>query len=202
MRRVAAILFPEFELLDLYGPLEMLGMSSEHCALTLVAEAAGPVISSAGPASLIELAFADCSGFDMLSIPGGADTRREVDNPAMTDFLLRSAAEAEVVSSVCTGATLLARSGLLDGHKATTNKKAWAWATSGSPAVSWQARARWVNDGAFWASSGVAAGIDMTLALIAALASQEEADTVANFAEYDWHRDPDWDRFAALYGLA
>ncbi|MEQ8653749.1 MAG: DJ-1/PfpI family protein [Kiloniellales bacterium] len=201
MRKLAAVIFPGFELLDLYGPLEMLGMLPEDFALTLVAEAAGPVASGAGPQSLAELAFDDCSGFDLLLVPGGPGTRREIDNPAMTDFLLRAAADAQVVASVCTGSVLLARSGLLDGRKATSNKRAWAWVTGTSQAVSWQAKARWVEDGPFWTSSGVAAGIDMTLALIANLLGQEKAERVAAGAEYDWHREPAWDPFADLYGL-
>lgn len=202
MRRVAAVLFPGFELLDLYGPLEMLGMLPDDFALTQIAEAAGPIASGAGPQVLAELAFTDCSGFDILLVPGGPGTRREIDNQAMIDFLLRAAADAEIVASVCTGSVLLARAGLLDGRKATSNKRAWAWATSSSSAVVWQAKARWVQDGPFWTSSGVAAGTDMSLALIASLLGQKQADDVANAAEYDWHRDAAWDPFAELYGLS
>ncbi len=201
MRRIAAVLFPGFELLDLYGPLEMFGMQREDFAITLVAESAGPVASGAGPQSLAELAFEDCSGFDIVLVPGGPGTRREIDNQAMLDFLLKANAEAEIMASVCTGAVLLARSGLLDGHRATTNKAAWAWASSSSEAVSWQAKARWVQDGPYWTSSGVAAGIDMTLALIAALHGDKRAEDIATYAEYDWHRDADWDPFAAVHGL-
>ncbi len=201
MRKLAAVIFPGFELLDLYGPLEMLGMLSEEFSLTLVAETAGPVASGAGTQSLAELSFVDCSGFDMLLIPGGPGTRREIDNPAMMDFLLRAAVDAEVVASVCTGSVLLARSGLLDGRKATSNKRAWDWVISSSQSVSWQAKARWVQDGPYWTSSGVAAGIDMSLALIASLLGQQTAEDVSTAAEYDWHRDPDWDPFADHYGL-
>ncbi len=202
MRKVAAVVFPGFELLDLYGPLEMLCLLEDEFAVTLVAETAGPVAANGGPKSLAECAFAEGSGFDMILVPGGRGTRREVDNPALTGFLRRAAEDAEIVASVCTGAALLARSGLLDGRKATTNKKAWAWATGQGEKVAWQPKARWVRDGAFWTSSGVAAGIDMTLGLIAELLDRETAESVAKHAEYDWHGDAGWDPFAALYGLA
>lgn len=202
MRRVAAVLFPGFEMLDLFGPLEMLSILPDDFSITLVAESEGPIPANGGPECLATLSFSACSGFEMLLVPGGRGTRREVNNEAMIGFLREAASKAEIVSSVCTGAGLLATAGLLDGRKATTNKKAWAWATGTGPAVAWQPKARWVADGRFWTSSGVAAGIDMTLALIAELLDQETAEDVANHAEYDWHRDSAWDPFAALYGLA
>jgi transcriptional regulator GlxA family with amidase domain len=114
---------------------------------------------------------------------------------------VRRAAEAEIVTSVCTGAALLARAGLLDGHRATTNKLSFKWVTEQGLAVEWIRQARWVEDGKFATSSGVSAGIDMTLALIAKLAGVETAEQVAIRMEYEWHRDPQWDPFAKIHGL-
>jgi transcriptional regulator GlxA family with amidase domain len=106
------------------------------------------------------------------------------------------------VSSVCTGAALLARAGLLDGRRATSNKLSFKWVTEQGPAVEWILRqARWVEDGKFATSSGVSAGIDMTLALIAKLAGAESAERIAIRMEYEWHRDPSWDPFAKIHGL-
>src|SRR5574338_457732 len=103
----------------------------------------------------------------VLFVPGGMGTRREVDNPVLLGWLERRAAGATHVTSVCTGAALLARAGLLDGHRATSNKRSWDWVVSQGPRVDWVRRARWVQDGRLWTSSGVSAGIDMTLQLIA-----------------------------------
>ncbi len=202
MRRLGALIFPGFEMLDLYGPLQMLGLLREHFAITLIAEQAGAVPSNGGPQSLAERSLGEVGHLDMLLVPGGAGTRKEVENERLTSWLAAAGREAEIVASVCTGAALLARGGLLDGRRATTNKRAWAWATAQGPKVDWQAKARWVEDGPFWTSSGVAAGIDMALGLIASLVDEATAEAVATGTEYEWHRDRHWDPFATLNGLA
>ena len=105
------------------------------------------------------------------------------------------------MTSVCTGSALLAKAGVLDGVRATTNKLAFAWASSQSAIPQWQRQARWVEDGKFFTSSGVSAGIDLSLAVIAKLISHQAAEQAANFAEYNWNRDADWDPFAEINGL-
>ncbi len=103
--------------------------------------------------------------------------------------------------SVCNGATILAASGLLDGRKATTNKAYWGLATGPGKNVDWVKQARWVDDGDVVTSSGVSAGMDMSLHVIARLYGDAIATRLANMTEYDWHRDPTWDPFAKLHGL-
>jgi transcriptional regulator GlxA family with amidase domain len=206
VQTVAALIFPDFELLDLFGPLEMFGMLPEHFAIRLVAERERHVASAQGPVSRADDLFADdlfANGrsCDILLLPGGPGTRREVNNPALLDWLRAQAEGAAYVASVCTGSALLARAGLLDGRTATSNKQAFAWVQAQGPRVDWQARARWVEDGRFFTSSGVSAGIDMSLALIARLHGEARARQVAAWAEYDWHSDPGWDPFAELHGL-
>ena len=110
--------------------------------------------------------------------------------------------QAELVASVCTGSALLAKAGVLDGLRATSNKLAFAWAASQSEKVQWQQQARWVEDGKVFSSSGVSAGIDMALAVIAKLVSQQAAEQAANFAEYTWQRDADCDPFASVVGVS
>lgn len=68
--------------------------------------------------------------------------------------------------------------------------------------MNWIARARWVEDGKFATSSGVSAGIDMALALIARICGEDKAVQAAAAMEYEWHRDPAWDPFAKIHGLA
>lgn len=198
---VAVVLFQDFELLDVFGPLEMFGLLHQNFELCLVAENGDIVASRQGPRSVIDQVFADDRQYDILLVPGGHGTRRQVDNPIMLDWLRQQSVGAQYVTSVCTGSALLAKSGLLDGLRATTNKAAFEWVTSQGDMVHWQKQARWVEDGKFFTSSGVSAGIDMSLALIARLLGQESADQVANWAEYEWHRDPDWDPFAEIHGL-
>jgi putative intracellular protease/amidase len=201
MRTVGTLLFPGFELLDVFGPLEMFGALPDEFSLTMVAETAGPVESRQGPKAIADVALAQAKRYDVLLIPGGRGTRREVGNHAILDWIHRQAEQSHVVATVCTGAALLARTGLLDGRRATTNKASIRWVMQQGPEVVWQPHARWVVDGKFYTSSGVSAGMDMALALIADLSGADKARTVADYAEYRWSNDPDDDPFAALYDL-
>lgn len=200
-RSIGVLLFPDFELLDVFGPLEMYGMAPETFGLCLVAEKAGPVASRQGPVSVAEYAFSDDRQYDVLLVPGGQGTRTQIENPVLLDWLSVQAAKAEYVTSVCTGSALLAKAGLLDGTRATTNKRAFGWVAAQREQVRWEKQARWVEDGRFFTSSGVSAGMDMTLALIARLMDQQTAEQFACWAEYEWHQDAGRDPFARIHGL-
>ena len=119
----------------------------------------------------------------------------------MLDWLKRKAEAAEYVTTVCTGSAILAKTGLLDGKRATTNKIAFEWVTTCGPNVDWQKQARWVEDGKYFTSSGVSAGMDMALGFIAYVMGHEAAEQTADWAEYDWHTDKGWDPFAERVGL-
>lgn len=200
-RRLGALLYPGFELLDTFGPLELFGHLSGMIDLVTVAEQAGPVASAQRVRAVADHGFADAPPLDLLLIPGGIGSRTEVDNPALIDFLGARAPQAELTMTVCTGTALLARTGLLDGHRATTNKAVFQWVAEQGPKVEWVHAARWVEDGAYFTSSGVSAGMDMSLAVIAKLLGPEMADALALGAEYEWHRDAAWDPFAKAHGL-
>lgn len=201
MKTVGALVFPGFELLDMYGPLEMFGLLKGEVDIRMVAERPEPVASGAGPRTAVDDLISDRDDYDILLVPGGGGTRKEVGNQALLDWLVAASSKTELTTSVCTGSALLAKAGVLDGRKATTNKAAYQWATAQGPDVDWQAQARWVEDGKFMTSSGVSAGTDMGLAIVARLFGMDKAEQVAVFAEYDWHRDPSWDPFAKIHGL-
>lgn len=202
MRSIAALVFPGFETLDLFGPIEMFGLLPEQFRISIVAEHEGEVASTHGPRTRVDHSFAATEAFDMLLVPGGPGTRVQVDNPAMMNWLWAKSAQAEVTMSVCTGSALLAKAGLLDGRGATSNKMSFAWVQEQGPAVDWVARARWVEDGRLFTSSGVSAGMDMSLAVIERLHDKDTARKVARYAEYTWHEDAAHDPFADHYGLA
>ena len=193
---LGAVLFPDFELLDVFGPLEVLGFLRDTFRIVLVGPEAGPVASVQGPRSIADHGLADCPPLDVLLVPGGLGTRREVGNDHLLGWLRERAADATYVTSVCTGAALLARAGLLDGHRATSNKRSWDWVVSQGPKVEWIRRARWVEDGNRWTSSGVSAGIDMTLQLVATRLGVDVAEETAWRIEHAWHRDATVDPFA------
>ena len=202
MKTVGTLLFPGFELLDVFGPLEMFGALPDNYRLETVAERPGPVASNQGPQAVADVALAEAKPYDIFLIPGGLGTRREVDNKVLVDWVRAHAESSTIVATVCTGAALLARTGLIDGRKATSNKAAFRWVMQQGPNVLWQPRARWVVDGKYFSSSGVSAGIDMALALIAEPERRgNSARASPTDAEYRWNRDPDDDPFAALYDL-
>jgi len=198
---VGALLFPDFELLDIFGPLEMFGMLSDHFEIVTLAETTRPVASAQGPRSVVDRTFADDADVDILLLPGGRGTRREAENPVLLEYLRTLYPQLDYLASICTGSGVLAAAGLLDGRRATSNKQSFAWASSCGSAVTWVAQARWVTDGNIYTAGGVAAGIDMSLALIARILSEDVASEVARYAEYDWHRDAAWDPFAEQAGL-
>jgi transcriptional regulator GlxA family with amidase domain len=199
MRTLGALLFPGFELLDVFGPLEVFGnrnLATPLFDIVTVAEVPGLVESAQGPRSEAQRGLDDCPALDVLFVPGGLGTRREVDNPKLTSWVRERAATAELVLSVCTGASLLARAGVLDGRRATTNKRAFDWVKTQGPAVEWVRQARWIEDGRFFTSSGVSAGIDMALQVVAHLAGIEEARRIGRIIEYRWQEDCGEDPFA------
>lgn len=193
-RVLGAVLYENFELLDLYGPLEMFGSVRPELSIVTVAGAPGPVRSAQGPSSVAEFGYADCPPLDLILVPGGIGTRAELESPLIT-FLRDRTPAAEITMSVCTGSAILAKAGLLDGRRATSNKQFFDFARIQSEKVTWIEEARWVEDGPFATSSGVSAGTDMALAVIARLFGRERAEAIANLTEYEWQTDPTRDPF-------
>ena len=201
MKKLAAFVFPGFQTLDFFGPIEMFGGLRDDIEITLVAETLDPVPSVHGHRILPEQTFADSNDYDLLFIPGGDAALIVAENKAVSDWLIETAANAELVMTVCTGSVLLATTGVLDGYKATTNKLDFTQTIPLGPKVDWVEKARWVEDGKFFTSSGVSAGMDMALAAIAHLYGREVARNMAVGSEYEWHEEASRDPFSSLAGL-
>jgi transcriptional regulator GlxA family with amidase domain len=197
-RTLGIFIFPGFELLDANGPLEMWGNLKGQVKIVTVAREKGEVASSAGPKMIAEFGCADCPPLDLLLVPGGFGVQKVLQEKDTLEWMKTRSAKTELTMSVCNGASILAAAGLLDGRQATTNKAFWDMATAPGPAVKWVRHARWVDDGNIVTSSGVSAGIDMTLHVIERLFGAAKAERIANDTEYEWHRDPSWDPFAEL----
>lgn len=199
MRSLGVMVYPNFELLDLFGPVEMFGWLSNEFELTLVGPTAGPIKSNMGVATVADRAMHEGTAFDILLVPGGWGRSIPVDTDSLLPWLKEAAQNAERVLTVCTGSALLALTGLLDDRRATTNKALFDWVVEKRPEVDWQAEARWVCDGKYYTSSGVSAGMDMALGVIAELIGQDKAEEVAQGCEYIWQRDPTHDPFARTH---
>ncbi|MEM5984709.1 DJ-1/PfpI family protein [Corynebacterium hesseae] len=198
--RIAVVLFEGFELLDVFGPVQLF-QAVPDVTVVFAGPTSEPVASSQGVEVVPTMPYGQIEPTDVLLVPGGKGTRKLVEDESFLSWLRGVGAQAPVVASVCTGSAVLAAAGLLEGYTATSNKRAYSWAMSFGGDVSWRPEARWVHDRNRWTSSGVAAGMDMTVALIAHLVSDSAAIDAANFAEYDAHRDSEWDPFARLNGL-
>jgi transcriptional regulator GlxA family with amidase domain len=167
-RRVAFFIYPQFNLIDLSGPLEAFGIATSMAAgsyrVTVMSLAGGEVESSTGVRVMSQVAVADA--IDTLVIVGDPGISDRKFLPETIDFIRTAAARARRTASVCMGAFLLAASGLLDGRHATTH---WRFATrlqAMYPTVRVDGDRIYLNERGVWTSAGMTAGIDMTLALI------------------------------------
>jgi len=180
------LIFPGAEELDFVGPWEMIATWSRHLngpqPCLLIAESMAPVVCANGMSVNPDCDLVHCPPLDHLLVPGGPGTRKEVDNATLIDFIATRAKACKALLSVCTGAFLLHRAGLLAGRRATTH-----WGSLdrlralGDVTV---VEERWVRDREVWTSAGVSAGIDMTLAFISSVAGDEIAAKVQFGAEY------------------
>jgi putative intracellular protease/amidase len=201
MRTLAALVFPGFETLDYFGPMEMLGGYGQENEIITVAKGREPVPSCHGQRIVIDKTLSEKNDYDLLFIPGGDAALVEGQDEEFLQWLREASANAEIVMAVCTGSVLLGMTGVLDGRKATTNKRDFTATVHLAPNVQWVKEARWVEDGKFFTSSGVSAGMDMALAVMASLYGVEMADKLALGCEYEWHKDSSRDPFAKLAGL-
>lgn len=198
MYEVVTILFDNFETLDVFGPVEILGRLRDDFNVHFYSADGGIIESSQGvpilTSSFLELNINN----HILLIPGGKGVRDLVDNETFLKSLKSLSIHAEYILTVCTGSILFSKTGLLDGKKATTNKRVFQW-THQFPEVDWVKSARWINDGNIYTSSGVSAGIDMTLGFVSDLLGYEVAKRQSVEIEYDWKEDSSWDPFCEIY---
>ncbi|WP_416177134.1 DJ-1/PfpI family protein [Dialister sp.] len=185
MGKIAILLYPDFTALDFIGPLEVLGRLPDG-EVHYTSLSGGPVSNTAGLTVMTE-PLSEMEELHILLIPGGFGSRNAVKEPALLDEIRRAAGRADYVLTVCTGSALAAAAGLLDGRKATSNKIAFAWASSMGPKVLWDRDARWTKDGKYYTSGGVAAGIDMALGFAADRLGREKALSIAEAMEYRWN---------------
>lgn len=194
---VTVLLFDDFETLDVFGPVEIFGRLTDLYRISFCSLHGGLVNNRHGVSIPTEKLDTALDTTDIFLIPGGYGTRQEVNNIRLLELIKTIAGSCQYILTVCTGSSLLARTGLLDGRIATSNKIAFQWVRSNGHQVLWNERARWTVDGKYYTSSGVTAGMDMTLGFIEAQQGIETAVRVAREMEYCWIRDKDNDSFVA-----
>jgi transcriptional regulator GlxA family with amidase domain len=203
---VGILLFPEFEVLDVFGPTEAFGSTRfpdqpvqdttpRPFKVVFLAETLDPVpAGNGGGVHVVPDATIDATPpLDIVLIPGGLGTRTQYQNKTLIDWIRRVDSDQRVIlmTSVCTGAVLLAQTGLLKGRKATTNHAAYNWVVRNPPPdINWTWALRWVDEGRYVTSGGVSAGTDMACYLVERLYGSKVAETTVKFMEYNWERDP------------
>lgn len=190
-RNVGIFIFDNVEVLDFAGPFEVFGITGQRTGegnfrVFTVAEKAGPVRAVNGLSINPDYSFADTPSMEIVVIPGGMGTRPLLKNEAVLEWVRKANSQAELTLSVCSGALVLARAGLLDNKEATTHHGCLDLLQEISPSVTVHADRRFLDNGNIITSAGISAGIDMSLYVIARLLGREQARETARYMEYVW----------------
>jgi len=202
-RRIAFLLFDGFQILDAAGPLAAFEIAGRYCEgayrLDVIAAEGGPIASSS-TATISAGAFR-AAACDTLIVAGGDGTRTAFRDQRILKFVRRAAERARRVTSVCSGAFILAAAGLLDGRRATTHWSRTAEFARRFPKVRLEADRIYVKDGPVWTSAGITAGIDLALALIAEDLGEDIAKRTAQQLVVYYRRPGGQSQFSALAEL-
>jgi len=193
---IGIYLYDEVEVLDFAGPFEVFSTASRVArkldpdvtvpfAATLVADEPRTVRARAGLPVVCGASFADHPRFDVLVVPGGEVTR-EVERADVAAWIARTAAATMLTASVCTGAFLLAKAGLLDGRRVTTHWEDLDDLRRDFPALHVESGMPWIDEGSIVTSAGISAGLDMSLHLVSRLAGRALAERTARQMDYLW----------------
>jgi transcriptional regulator GlxA family with amidase domain len=195
-KRVGVLIFPKAEVLDFCGPFEVLAAvrldesrrreQPSPFDVFLVAERVEPVTTNGGLRVIPDYVLADCPPLDILIVPGGWGVRQEINNESLIAWIAERGKQVETLASVCTGAMLLGRAGLLEGRHATTHWGSLDWMRETFPLVTVEDQLRFVEDGHVITSAGVSAGIDMALRLVARYFGKDIARATARHMEYPY----------------
>ncbi|KAJ3035734.1 hypothetical protein HDV00_003447 [Rhizophlyctis rosea] len=215
MLNIGILLFPDWEILDVMGPLQLLNSNllKPHLTLHLLAETLTPVpfcskafSPSTSPSLTPTRTLTSHPPLDVLLVPGGLGTRTQIHNQTLLSYIASfpTTSPKTQILSVCTGSLLLARAGVLLNKRATTNKMRFGEImelVKECEGITWVKQARWVKDGNVVTASGVAAGMDMTVAMIKEWVGEELGTRAAQEIEYEPHTDSEWDPFSKVHGL-
>jgi transcriptional regulator GlxA family with amidase domain len=198
-RKVGIPVFGEVEVLDFCGPFEVFSTTRldesrrreepSPYEVVLVAEARDVVVASGGLKVVPDLTLEDCPPLDVLVVPGGWGTRREIGNARLLAWIAETARGTETLASVCTGSMLLGAAGLLEGRRATTHWKALNWMRETLPNVDVVEDQHVVEDGPVFTSAGISAGIDLALRIVARHHGEDVARATARHMEYPFPDD-------------
>ncbi len=197
--RVGILVFPEVEFLDFCGPFEVFSAvrldearrreDPSPYEVVLVAEEGGVVIATGGLKVVADHALDDGPPLDVLVVPGGWGTRKEMSNDRLIAWIADRGRQVATLASVCTGALLLGQAGLLDGRRATTHWKSLGLLRERFPAITVVDDLHVVEDGQVITSAGISAGIDLALRVVARHHGEAVARATSRHMEYPFPDD-------------
>jgi transcriptional regulator GlxA family with amidase domain len=195
-KQVGILLFDNVEVLDFCGPFEVFSATRWNeekrreepspFNVFLVAETKEPVVTTGGMKVLPDYDRDDCPVLDVLVVPGGWGTRKEMDNERLLGWIVDRSRQVETVTSVCTGALLLGKAGLLDGKRATTHWRSLDWMQELFPKTTVETQQHVVEEGNLFTSAGISAGIDMALKVVSRYFGEAIARATAKHMEYPY----------------
>jgi transcriptional regulator GlxA family with amidase domain len=189
-KNVAILVFDDVEVLDFAGPFEVFAVtdelrSREAFNVYTVAPASGVVRARNGLRVAPDCTPGDCPPPHILIVPGGLGTRILLGNGVLLEWIRANSRAAEVTMSVCTGALLLGKAGLLEGLRVTTHHGALDLLREVAPKAIVDPGARFHDNGSIITSAGVSAGIDSSLHLVGRLLGEPAAAATASQMEYE-----------------
>lgn len=195
-KRVGIVLFENIEILDFCGPYEVFSATrldeekrreeASPFEVLLVAEKSDMIITTGGMKVIPDHTFENCPKLEILVVPGGWGTRKEMNNTIMLNWLRNRAAEVATLTSVCTGSLLLGSAGLLNGLHATTHWRSLDLMRESFPSVQVEYDKHFIEDGHVFTSAGISAGIDMSLMVVSRYFSEAIARATARHMEYPY----------------
>jgi len=191
---IGIYIYNQAEVLDFSGPFEVFATASRVCEdsnpfdVFLLGETGDAVIARAGYTVIPNFGFHNHPKIDVIIVAGGVHTA-EMDKPQVIEWISRQSQEASLVASVCTGAFLLAKAGVLETQEVTTHWEDVADLKRMFPRLNVIENVRWVDTGNLVTSGGISAGIDMSLHLVRKLHSQTLADKTARQMEFAWTKN-------------
>ena len=191
-KHVAILIFDDVEVLDFAGPFEVFAVTDElrgHAEFHTftVSDLKATVRAKNGLKVVPDFTIETCPQAAVLVIPGGSGSRALLNRPLLLEWVRKQARGAEIVMSVCTGVRVLAKAGLLDGLRVTTHHENFDEVQTLAPAATIARGERLTDNGKICTSAGIAAGIDLSLHVVARLLGAEAAVTTACYMEYPYH---------------
>jgi transcriptional regulator GlxA family with amidase domain len=193
------LIFNDVEVLDVTGPFEVFSMvrlNEEHrfdedspFKVILISENLDPVLAMGGLQLIPNFDFDNCPKLDLLIVPGGKGSRKEVNNLRLVNWIAKQSSKTSLTASVCTGSSLLGKAGLLNNHQATTHWRAFDFLHKSAPHAQIMTNVRYTMMEPIFTSAGVASGIDLSLKIVSYYFGIKVGQSTARYMQYPYPKN-------------